>query len=75
VPVVAPLLLATVAFAWGVAWWTDVPEFSAYGQMLNGWRMRNPVVEEARETGGLLIVAGWMAVLVLHGRRARSRLK
>ena len=36
--------------------------------------MSDPVVEEARETGGLLIVAGWMAVLVLHGWRRRRAL-
>jgi len=31
--------------------------------MFETWKMTNPVIEEAREMCGLLIVAGWMVVL------------
>ncbi|MQA31248.1 MAG: hypothetical protein GEU82_15675 [Luteitalea sp.] len=71
VPAWAPLLVAAVALLWGLVWSTDVADPGIYTRMFEQWEMRNMAVEEARETSGLLIVGGWMAVLALHGRRRR----
>jgi hypothetical protein len=40
--------------------------------MFDAWEMKSLAVEEAREASGLVIVAAWMAVLLIRaGRRAR----
>jgi hypothetical protein len=41
----------------------------AIGELFEAWEMKDQRVEEARELGGLLIVAVWM--LVLFGRAVR----
>jgi hypothetical protein len=74
VPMFAPLLVAAVALIWGVEWSMDVPGLGTYTHMFDAWEMKNAAVEEARETGGLLIVTGWMLMLAVHGwRRTRQR--
>ena len=73
VPVVAPLLVGGVALIWGLMWSVAVPTTATYAHLFDRWEMKNAAVEEARETGGLLIVAAWMAVLAVHRwRRART---
>lgn len=67
-----PLAIAAVALMWGLDWSRDVPGFAPYTHMFDSWKMNNETVEEARETGGLLIVTGWMLVLTIQGwRRTR----
>jgi hypothetical protein len=39
------------------------------GELFQSYRMTSEAVEEAREMGGLLIVAAWMSVLALVGSR------
>jgi hypothetical protein len=39
------------------------------GELFESYAMKSAPVEEAREMGGLLIVAAWMAVLALRGAR------
>jgi Transmembrane family 220, helix len=68
VPAVAPLVVGGVALIWGLTWSTDVRAVAPYEHMFDHWQMKNTTVEEARETSGLLIVAGWMAVLALQRR-------
>jgi hypothetical protein len=37
--------------------------------MFDAWEMQSVNVEQAREATGLLIVAGWMAVLAVRAKR------
>jgi len=71
VPPIAPLIVAVVALVWGLVWSTDVPGLAAYERMFDSWEMKNAAVEEARETGGLMIVSGWMLLLAVQGWRSR----
>ena len=76
VPWTAPVVVALIALIWGLDWSTDVPGLAPYTHMFDSWEMKNVAVEEARETGGLLIVTGWMVILAIHGwqrRRAARR--
>jgi hypothetical protein len=74
VPSWAPLAVALIALIWGLDWSTDVPGLETYTHMFDSWEMKNAAVEEARETGGLLIVTGWMLTLTVDGwRRLRAR--
>jgi hypothetical protein len=70
------LLYIVGRLSWYIAWviglialvWAGTIAPGVWGQvslaqMFETWKMTNPVVEEAREMCGLLIVAGWMAVL------------
>jgi hypothetical protein len=49
----------------------------AFGELFEAWEMKDLRVEEARELGGLLIVAGWMSVLACAAlsKRLRARPK
>ena len=60
-------LVAGLAVAGGVRDWT------AFSEMFQSWEMKSPTIEEAREASGLLIVAGWMAVLTIAAWRVRRR--
>ena|SRR6185369_11151010 len=43
------------------------------GDLFQQWEMKNEMVEQAREMGGLLIVSAWMIVLTVSAfRRARA---
>jgi hypothetical protein len=42
------------------------------GELFESYAMKSAPVEEAREMGGLLVVAGWMALLALRRRGARG---
>ena len=43
------------------------------GDLFQQWEMKNEMVEQAREMGGLLIVGAWMIVLAISAiRRARA---
>lgn len=70
-----PAGLAAVAFGWAASIAPRVIGKTTFGALFQSFEMINSVVEEAREMGGLLIVAAWMGVLVLvtrHGRTAES---
>ena len=43
-----------------------MPRFEIYTHLFDEWEMKSVTVEEARETCGLLIVAIWMAAIVLR---------
>lgn len=43
----------------------------AFGELFEAWEMKDLRVEEAREFGGLLIVATWMLVLFLRARQTK----
>jgi MFS superfamily sulfate permease-like transporter len=66
VPTLVPGLVGGVALIWAVVWARRVPSFEIYTHMFDEWEMKSVTVEEARETCGLLIVAIWMAAIVLR---------
>ena len=62
-------VVGLIALAWA---FTYLPAVLRHGQVLSmfdEWTMRNEEVLENREMFGLLIVAGWMAVIVATARR------
>ena len=56
-------IIALIALVWAGAIAPGVWGQVSPSQMFETWKMTNPVVEEAREMCGLLIVALWVAVL------------
>ena len=66
-----PAVIGLVAAAWAATIAPRVIGRVALPQLFASWEMKSPLVEEAREMGGLLIVAAWMAVLVVARRVAR----
>jgi hypothetical protein len=75
-PRVSPMpaiLVGLVALVWAIAVGSDVQQLGTFGRMFESWEMQNLQVEEARETSGLLIVAGWMAAIVIRQRMLDRR--
>jgi hypothetical protein len=64
-----PAVVGLAALAWAVTLAPHVLGHVGWGEMVQAWEMKDVRVEEGREMYGLLIVAAWMAVLVLAGRR------
>ena len=60
-----------VALVWGLVIASGVPDQGSFSRMFQSWEMKSPSIEEAREASGLLIVAGWMAVLAVRAWFAR----
>ena len=67
-----PAALGATAFGWAASIAPRVIGKTTFGDMFQSFHMINPVVEEAREMGGLLIVAAWMLVLVVVSKRGRT---
>lgn len=63
------LLLGTLLWAATIA--PRVLGRVAFGELFEAWEMKDLRVEEAREFGGLLIVAAWMLVLFLRAHHTR----
>ena len=68
-----PAALGAAAFCWAASIGPRVVGKTTFGAMFQSWHMISEVVEEAREMGGLLIVAAWMAVLVIVSKRHRAK--
>ena len=64
-PWYVPAVIGLIALVWAGTLAPHVWGQVSFSQMFETWKMTNPVVEEAREMCGLLIVAFWMAVLVI----------
>lgn len=58
----APAAVGALAAVWAVRLLPDVLGRVRIPELFASWEMKNATVEEARESGGLLIVALWMAV-------------
>ena len=67
-----PAALGATAFGWAASIAPRVIGKTTFGDMFQSWEMINSVVEEAREMGGLLIVAAWMAVLVVVSKTDKT---
>jgi len=61
-----PAAVGVVALAWALTLAPNVLGKVAFGELFEAFEMKDERVEVAREFGGLLIVAFWMAVLVWH---------
>lgn len=64
-----PAVLGVIAFGWAVSIAPRAIGKTTFGAMFQSFEMIDTIVEEAREMGGLLIVAAWMAVLVFVAKR------
>jgi hypothetical protein len=68
-PVPAAVCLAAMALTWAVVLAARVPGIGVYAHVADSWRMQSSGVEEARESLGLLLVAGCAAALAMASRR------
>jgi hypothetical protein len=69
-PRVAAVAIGLAALAWAATLAPGVVGKVSIGELFESYAMKSEPVEEAREMGGLLIVAAWMAVLALRGTPA-----
>lgn len=72
-PIGLPAATCLLALVWAA--WIGPPVLGrvSSGELFAEFEMASPVIEEAREAVGLLIVAGWMAVVLLaSGLRPRE---
>ena len=68
------LSLAVIALVWGVPLLPQLIETGApFGQIAQSMSAESPGIEFLREVLGLLIIAAWMTVLALRGRRNAFR--
>lgn len=65
-----PATVTIVALGWAVLLLPEV-RLDALPHLLEGWGMYSPGVEEGREVGGLLMVAGWNGALAWAARERR----
>ncbi|MCI0421225.1 MAG: transmembrane 220 family protein [Acidobacteria bacterium] len=68
-----PAAVGTTALGWAASLAPSVIGKTTFGEMLQSFHMTNTVVEEAREMGGLFIVAVWMAVLTAASASSSNR--
>jgi uncharacterized membrane protein YqgA involved in biofilm formation len=65
-------LIALAALLWASILAPHVIGKTTIGALFESFHMTNEIVEEARETGGLLIVALWMLILSIVAFRAKQ---
>ena len=68
----APAIVGLVALGWAMTLMRDVIGKVHFGELFEAFEMKDERVEVAREMGGLLIVAFWMAVVTAVSLRRRS---
>jgi hypothetical protein len=57
-----PVAVAVVALIWSLTLLPQVVGKVRLAELFESWEMKSPRVEVAREAGGLMIVAVWMAL-------------
>jgi hypothetical protein len=62
-------IMAGVALVWALTLAPDVIGKVSFSELFGNLYMKTLAIEQAREMGGLLIVAGWMIVLTLSVSR------
>jgi hypothetical protein len=67
-PRAVPAVVGGAALAWAATLAPDVLSRGEFMNMFGAWEMANTRVEEAREFWGLIVIAGWMAVLTAFPR-------
>lgn len=70
-----PAAVGLIALVWAATLAPHVIGKVAFGELFEAFEMKDVRVEEAREMGGLLIVAAWMAVLAFGSLGARGRVR
>lgn len=65
----SPAAVGLASLVWALTLAPKVIGEVGFGEMFESVQMHDVRVEQGREMGGLLIVAGWMAVLLLFRRR------
>jgi len=60
-----PAMVAAVALVWSSRLLPQVIGRVRLPELFASWEMKNARVEVARESGGLLIVAGWMGLIAI----------
>jgi len=70
-PRAVPAVVGVCALAWAATLAPDVLSRGEFINMFGAWEMANTGVEEAREFWGLIVIAGWMAVLTAFPRASR----
>lgn len=68
-----PALVALLALAWAVSIAPRVVGRVPFGDMFGAFEMRDTGVEESREMYGLLLVAGWMAVVAMRAPKRSAQ--
>jgi hypothetical protein len=63
-----PAVIGLIALVWGLAVGSGIVGQVGFSELFRTWHMEDAKIEEARESVGLLIVAFWMAVLVMARR-------
>ena len=64
--------LGTLALVWAVTFLPATFPNVRIGELVGAWEMANARIEEGREMYGLLIIALYMGVLAIAGRRRAS---
>src|SRR5262245_45026809 len=68
-----PAAVGVVALVWATRLMPQVMGRVRIPELFASWEMKNARVEVAREDGGLLIVAAWMAITTLVALRRRRK--
>jgi hypothetical protein len=66
-----PMIVSLIAIAWSASIAPRVIGKVRFLDMFGAFEMKNIGIEESREMYGLLLIAVWMAVLVLRARTGR----
>jgi hypothetical protein len=72
-PRAVPAVVGVCALVWAGTLAREVLGRGEFTSMFGAWEMANAGVEEAREFWGLIIIAGWMAVLTAFPRGSPVR--
>lgn len=64
-----PLILLVVSLLWIALLLPEIIGQVNWNELFDSLSMRTQAVEEAREIGGLVLIALWSAVLFIHNRR------
>jgi hypothetical protein len=70
--VAVPLIIGGVGLAWALLLAPGVIGKVSFGELFETVKMHSAAIEQGREMGGLLIVAAWMAVLVVLSLRRQA---
>jgi hypothetical protein len=68
-----PALTGAITLAWAASLAPRVIGNVPFLDMFGAFEMKSTAIEESREMYGLLLVAGWMAVLAVTAARAPAR--
>jgi hypothetical protein len=68
-----PAAIGVIALVWALGYAPQVIGKVRFGELFEAFEMKDERVEVAREMGGLLIIAFWMAVLMVASIRRAAK--